>query len=90
MLRIRDIKLPVTGDAGIIRKCTIGKQSTDVHTANLNQAIVDQYLRRGMLHTWLIIPALRESKKDLKILGEDIRLAFDGGLETAEEPIRLN
>ena len=39
----------IAGDAGIIRKCTIGKQSTDVHTANLNQAIVDQYLRRDLL-----------------------------------------
>lgn len=48
------------------------------------------YLRRGMLHTWLIIPALPESKRDLKILEEDIRLAFDGKLKTAEEPIRLN
>ena len=28
--------------------------------------------------------------KDLKILGQDIRLAFDGKLETAGEPIRLN
>ena len=33
----------------LLRKCIIGKQSTDVHTANLNQAIVDEYLRRGML-----------------------------------------
>ena len=39
----------MAGDARIIRKCTIGKQSTDVHTANLNQAIVDQYLRRNLL-----------------------------------------
>ena len=39
----------MAGDADIIRKCTIGKQSTDVHTANLNQAIVDQYLRRNLL-----------------------------------------
>ena len=36
----------LAGDAGILRKCTIGKQSSDVHTANLNQAIVDQYLRQ--------------------------------------------
>lgn len=48
------------------------------------------YLRRGMMHTWLIIPALPESKKDLKILGQDIRLAFDGALETVREPIRLD
>ena len=39
----------IAGDASVIRKCTIGKQSTDVHTANLNQAIVDQYLRRSLL-----------------------------------------
>ncbi len=39
----------MAGDAGIIRKCTVGKQSTDVHTANLNQAIVDQYLRLNLL-----------------------------------------
>ena len=39
----------IAGEEAILRKCTIGKQSTDVHTANLNQAIVDQYLRRNLL-----------------------------------------
>ena len=39
----------MAGDPSILRKCTIGKQSSDVHTANLNQAIVDQYLRRNLL-----------------------------------------
>ena len=39
----------IAGDADIIRKCTVGKQSTDVHTSNLNQAIVDQFLRRNLL-----------------------------------------
>ena len=39
----------MAGDAGILRKCTIGKQSSDVHTANLTQAIVDQFLRRNLL-----------------------------------------
>jgi len=39
----------IAGDAAVIRKCTVGKQSTDVHTSNLNQAIVDQYLRRDLL-----------------------------------------
>ena len=33
----------------LLRKCVIGKQSSDLHTANLNQAIVDAYLRRGLL-----------------------------------------
>ena len=39
----------LAGDSNIIRKCTIGKQSTDVHTANLNQAIVDQFIRQNLL-----------------------------------------
>ncbi|MBR2055025.1 MAG: PLP-dependent aminotransferase family protein, partial [Clostridia bacterium] len=33
----------------ILRKCTIGKQSTDVHTALVNQAVVDHYLRNNLL-----------------------------------------
>ncbi len=39
----------IAGDSGILRKCIIGKQSSDVHTANLNQAVVDQFLRRNLL-----------------------------------------
>ncbi len=39
----------MAGDPGIIRKCTIGKQSSDLHTPNLTQAIVDQFLRRNLL-----------------------------------------
>ena len=39
----------IAGHPDLIRKCTVGKQSTDVHTANLNQAVVDQFIRRGLL-----------------------------------------
>lgn len=39
----------LAGDPRILRKCTVGKQSSDVHTANLNQAIVDQFLRQNLL-----------------------------------------
>ncbi len=39
----------IAGDPTIIRKCTVGKQSTDLHTANLTQAIVDQFLRQNLL-----------------------------------------
>ena len=39
----------MAGHPDIIRKCTVGKQSTDVHTANLNQAVVDQFIRRNLL-----------------------------------------
>lgn len=41
----------VVAHESIIRKCTIGKQSSDVHTANLTQAIVDLYLRDNLLPT---------------------------------------
>ncbi|MBQ3485140.1 MAG: PLP-dependent aminotransferase family protein [Clostridia bacterium] len=39
----------MAGDPRILRKCTVGKQSADVHTSNLTQAIVDQFLRRDLL-----------------------------------------
>jgi len=39
----------MAGDEGILRKCTIGKQSSDVHTTNLSQAIVEMYLRKNLL-----------------------------------------
>ncbi len=39
----------MAGTQEIIRKCTIGKQSTDVHTSNLTQAVVDQFLRNNVL-----------------------------------------
>lgn len=39
----------MAGDHRILRKCTVGKQSSDLHTANLTQAIVDQFLRRNLL-----------------------------------------
>lgn len=46
----------------IIAKCAIGKQGSDLHTANLTQAIVDQYLRRGLLapHIEEILPGYRD------------------------------
>lgn len=45
----------------LLRKCTIGKQGTDLHTPNLNQAIIDQFLRRDLLdsHVQSIIPGYR-------------------------------
>ncbi|MEA5013518.1 MAG: PLP-dependent aminotransferase family protein [Candidatus Limiplasma sp.] len=42
----------------LLRKCAIGKQSADLHTPNLTQAMVDQYLRRGILapHVQSVLP----------------------------------
>lgn len=39
----------MAGTEEIIRKCTIGKQSADVHTSNLTQAVVDCFLRENVL-----------------------------------------
>ncbi len=39
----------MVGTEEIIRKCTIGKQSSDVHTSNLTQAVVDRFLRDNVL-----------------------------------------
>ncbi len=39
----------MAGDARLLRKCTVGKQSSDLHTSNLTQAIVDLFLRRDLL-----------------------------------------
>lgn len=41
------------GPAPILRKMVIGKQASDVHSANLSQAIVDAILRTGMLPTMI-------------------------------------
>ncbi|MGN0795338.1 MAG: PLP-dependent aminotransferase family protein [Christensenellales bacterium] len=52
-------------DERIIRKMTIGKQAVDVHTSNLSQAIVDTYLRRGLLEPHLkeITPVYKDKKE---------------------------
>ncbi len=39
----------IVAHPNILRKCVIGKQSSDVHTATLNQAVVDAFLREGLL-----------------------------------------
>ncbi len=77
----------IAGDPGIIRKCTVGKQSSDVHTANLNQAIVDQYLRRDLLapHIREICGGYREQLEamlcELKAFPAGVRYTVpEGGL----------
>ena len=68
----------VAGDPAIIRKCTVGKQSTDVHTANLNQAIVDQFIRRGLLPGH-IASICAEYGKKMKLMLDQLS-AFPGGV----------
>ena len=38
----------------LMRKCVIGKQSSDLHCPLLTQAIVDAYLRKGLLNEHLV------------------------------------
>ncbi len=70
-------------NANLLRKCIIGKQSTDVHTANLNQAIVDAYLRRGLLmpHVERICRSYREQMNTMLGL-----LAKCGGVARYTKP----
>ena len=82
----------------IVRKCAIGKQGTDLHTPNLNQAIVDQFLRRGRLapHIQSILPAYRDQMRRmldaLETFPEGTRYTVpEGGLFIwVELPERLN
>ena len=74
----------MAGDARILRKCTIGKQSSDVHTANLNQAIVDQFLRQNLLpaHIASICGSYREQ---LGAMLEELRAFPEGTRYTRPE-----
>ena len=74
----------MAGDARILRKCTIGKQSADVHTANLNQAIVDQFLRQNLLpaHIASICNSYREQ---LIAMLEELRAFPEGTRYTRPE-----
>ncbi len=48
-------------DPALLRKMVIGKQATDVHTNSLGQAVVDQFIRRGLLrpHIASILPGYK-------------------------------
>ena len=48
------------------------------------------YLRDGMMHTWMIVPNFAESKKDLAILGNDMKAALEGRFAGADKPKKLN
>ena len=39
----------MAAEPGLLRKCVIAKQSSDLHTALLNQAICAKYIREGLL-----------------------------------------
>ena len=74
----------MAGDPRILRKCTIGKQSSDVHTANLNQAIVDQFLRRNLLPDH-IASICQSYKAQLDAMLEDLATFPEGTRYTRPE-----
>lgn len=88
----------IAGHQDMIRKCTVGKQSTDVHTANLNQAIVDLFIRRNLLPAHILkICANYGEKMDFMLsklseFPEDVRYTKpQGGLFIwAELPVHMN
>ena len=46
------------------------------------------YTRKGMMHTWMIVPQFGESRKDLDVMGEDMKRAFANTLRGEAEAIR--
>lgn len=58
------------GSEEVLRPITIGKQGTDVHTSNLSQAIVAEFLRRGLLpeHLAKVLPQYKK-KRDAMLDG---------------------
>jgi 2-aminoadipate transaminase len=76
------------GPEEIIRKLTVGKQTTDVHTSNLSQAMVFEFCNRGYIKSHLErIKGIYKEKRDLMV--EQIKEHFpkevqfdiaDGGL----------
>lgn len=74
------------GRSDIIRQCTIGKQSSDVHTSNLTQAIVAEFIKQGYLkeHINLILEDYSiKQKAMLKKLSEIKNITFtvpEGGM----------
>jgi 2-aminoadipate transaminase len=73
----------LAGREEIIRKCTVGKQSTDVHTANLTQAIVDQFIRQNLLPDHIRTICADYGEKLARMLGHLEDLA---GLVTFTRP----
>ena len=52
------------GDPEVIRKMTIGKQATDVHTSSLSQAIINNFLSKSLMDARVseLIPLYLEKK----------------------------
>jgi len=55
------------GEQEVIRKMTIGKQCADLHTSNLSQAIVREFLRGGLLepHIKIALPIYQKRAKTM-------------------------
>lgn len=60
----------LAADPTLVRKCTICKQSTDVHTPTLNQAIVHAYISEGYLEPHI--------KKACEIYGAQLQTMLNG------------
>lgn len=76
-----------TRNQALLRRLTVGKQSTDVHTPTLVQAIVAQYLEKGLMPAHLerictqYAAQLGRMAQGIPALGEGTRASLpDGGL----------
>lgn len=68
----------------LMRKLVIGKQSVDVHTSTLSQAVVDGYLRRGLMQPH-IEKICQSYKQQLDLMLDLFRLFPAGVSHTSPE-----
>ncbi len=59
----------VCEDQALMRKLVVGKQAVDVHSPNLNQAIIDRYLRSGLLQEHIRVISASYAKQMEKMQG---------------------
>ena len=62
----------LAAEPGILRKCVIAKQASDLHTASLNQAMCAEYIRRGLLEphiSSILLPYAEQMNTMLDELG---------------------
>ena len=63
----------LAAEPGILRKCVIAKQGSDLHTALLNQAMCAEYIRRGLLE-----PHIRQISADYAVQLDTMLRALAG------------
>lgn len=71
------------GDPGLIRKMAIGKQAADVHSSLISQAIIDRYLREGLLDEHIKV-CIEDYKIKKNAMQDAIAACFPKGVKVTD------